>query len=238
MNEKTWLQTADPQTLLRYAIRKLSARKNRLLAIACCREKHREILSEVFLNGLAVAEDMVEREMATFGPLIRLGEKETAVRESVMEALEVAREAERHDEWAALHDVWNCLTWVDPLTMFFGKPPTLRERFRRFATFVSYWWRFGIVLGKPQYPAGWCPLVRDIVGNPFWPVTFDPTWRTDTAVSLASQMYGSRDFGAMPILADALQDAGCTNEDILSHCRGPGPHVRGCWVVGLVIGKS
>jgi hypothetical protein len=50
-------------------------------------------------------------------------------------------------------------------------------------------------------------------------------------------MYGSRDFGAMPILADALQDAECDNAAILDHCRGPGPHVRGCWVVDLVLGN-
>lgn len=83
-----------------------------------------------------------------------------------------------------------------------------------------------------------CALIRDIFGNPFRRVTFSPEWRTDTAVALARQMYESRDFGAMPILADALQEAGCDNEDILAHCRGPGPHVRGCWVVDLVLGKG
>jgi hypothetical protein len=80
-------------------------------------------------------------------------------------------------------------------------------------------------------------ILRDIFGNPFRPVAFDPMWRTDTAVSVAQQMYESRDFGAMPILADALQDAGCDNDDILNHCRGSGPHVRGCWVVDLVLRK-
>ena len=80
--------------------------------------------------------------------------------------------------------------------------------------------------------------VREVVGNPFRPVTFSPAWCTDTALSLARQMYDSRDFIAMPILADALQDAGCDNEDVLAHCRGPGPHVRGCWVVDLVLGKE
>jgi hypothetical protein len=84
-----------------------------------------------------------------------------------------------------------------------------------------------------------CALIRDIFGNPFRPVTFSPAWRTDTAVSLARQMYESREFGAMPILADALQDAGCDNDDILGHCRDPQQiHVRGCWVVDLVLGKS
>jgi hypothetical protein len=81
-------------------------------------------------------------------------------------------------------------------------------------------------------------FLRDTCGNPFRPVAFSLEWRTDTALSLASQMYESRDFGAMPILADALQDAGCDNADILDHCRGPGPHVRGCWVVDLVLGKE
>ena len=83
-----------------------------------------------------------------------------------------------------------------------------------------------------------CKILRDIVGNPFRPVTFDPEWRTSTVTALAQQMYDSRDFTAMPILADALQDAGCENADILDHCRGPGPHVRGCWVVDLVLGKE
>jgi hypothetical protein len=77
-------------------------------------------------------------------------------------------------------------------------------------------------------------LLREVAGNPFRPATFAPQWRTDTAVALAEQMYDSRDFSAMPILADALQEAGCESVDILGHCRGPGPHVRGCWVVDLV----
>jgi hypothetical protein len=81
-------------------------------------------------------------------------------------------------------------------------------------------------------------LIRDIFGNPFRPVTFSPAWRTDAVLTLARQMYDSRDFSAMPILADALQDAGCDNEDILNHCRSDGPHVRGCWVADLVLGKG
>ncbi|AWM42247.1 hypothetical protein C1280_14260 [Gemmata obscuriglobus] len=80
--------------------------------------------------------------------------------------------------------------------------------------------------------------MRDIFGNPFRPVTFSLEWRTETTVALAAQMYESRDFSVMPILADALQDAGCDSADILDHCRGSGPHVRGCWVVDLVLGKQ
>jgi hypothetical protein len=83
------------------------------------------------------------------------------------------------------------------------------------------------------------PLLRDIFGNPFRPARFRPSWRTGTATAIARQMYESRDFGAMPILADALQDAGCDCDDLLAHCRDPqGVHVRGCWAVDLVLGKS
>jgi hypothetical protein len=85
----------------------------------------------------------------------------------------------------------------------------------------------------------WQAMVfRDVFGNPFRSIIFPSDWRTETALALAQQMYASRDFSPMPILADALQDAGCDNADILDHCRGPGPHVRGCWVVDLVIGKE
>jgi len=84
-----------------------------------------------------------------------------------------------------------------------------------------------------------CSLLREIFGNPFRPVEFDPEWRTDTVSSLARQMYESRDFSLMSILADALQDAGCDNNDILDHCRDANQmHVRGCWVVDLVLGKE
>jgi hypothetical protein len=81
-------------------------------------------------------------------------------------------------------------------------------------------------------------VVRDIFDNPFRPVTCAPAWRTDTVLALARQMYEARDFSAMPILADALQDAGCDSAAVLDHCRSEEPHVRGCWVVDLVLGKE
>jgi hypothetical protein len=88
-------------------------------------------------------------------------------------------------------------------------------------------------------PLAQAALLADIFGNPFRPAAFDPAWRTSTATALARQMYESRDFSAMPILADALQDAGCDSDDILNHCRDPhATHVRGCWVVDLVLGKE
>ncbi len=80
--------------------------------------------------------------------------------------------------------------------------------------------------------------VREIFGNPVRPVAIDPRWLTSAVVDLASAIYAERAFEHMPILADALMDAGCDSADIISHCRGDGPHERGCWVVDQILGKQ
>jgi hypothetical protein len=82
-------------------------------------------------------------------------------------------------------------------------------------------------------------LLRDIFGPlPFRPVPVEPSWRTAEIVDLVQTIYEQRSFEPMPELADLLEKAGCTNEDILSHCRGPGPHTRGCWVLDLLVDRS
>ncbi|MCE9530059.1 MAG: hypothetical protein K8T89_02810 [Planctomycetes bacterium] len=82
-------------------------------------------------------------------------------------------------------------------------------------------------------------LFHDVVGPlPFRLVTLDPHWITLTVTDIAQAIYNDRAFDRMPILADALMDAGCDNDEIIHHCRGPGPHVRGCWVVDLLLGKA
>jgi hypothetical protein len=87
-------------------------------------------------------------------------------------------------------------------------------------------------------------LLRDIFGNPFRPVSLDPTSLTPTVLNLAQAAYDNRllpsgllDNTRLAILADAIEAVGCQNADILSHLRGPGPHVRGCWPVDLILGK-
>lgn len=97
----------------------------------------------------------------------------------------------------------------------------------------------GVARAKRATQSEQVRVLRDIFGNPFRAVPLSASWRSDTAVWIARQMYESRDFSAMPILADALQDAGCDCADVLDHCRGTSPvHVRGCWVVDLVLGKA
>ncbi|MFO0849874.1 MAG: hypothetical protein U0871_15165 [Gemmataceae bacterium] len=72
----------------------------------------------------------------------------------------------------------------------------------------------------------------------FRPVAIDPAWRTEAVVGLAAAMYASGGFTPMPILADALEEAGCDDSRILDHCREPGEHVRGCWVVDRLLGRK
>lgn len=80
-------------------------------------------------------------------------------------------------------------------------------------------------------------LFRDIF-QPFRIDTTAPVVKSSVVADLAQAIYTERVFDRLPILADALEEAGCTDEAILSHCRGPGPHVRGCWVVDLILGKE
>ena len=81
-------------------------------------------------------------------------------------------------------------------------------------------------------------ILRDIFGNPFRPLSVNPTWRTFTVQQLADAIYQEQAFDRLPILADALEDAGCDNAELLTHLRQPGEHVRGCWALDLVLGKE
>jgi len=69
-------------------------------------------------------------------------------------------------------------------------------------------------------------------------LTFDPAWRTTTVVGIAQRIDDTGDFDAMPILADALEEAGCEDERVLRHCKGGNEHLRGCWVVDLILGNE
>jgi len=86
-----------------------------------------------------------------------------------------------------------------------------------------------------------CDLIRELFGNPFRPIAVNPSWlmwNDGTVIKLAQGIYNDLAFDRLPILADALEEAGCNNAHILAHCRQPGEHVRGCWVVDLILGKE
>jgi hypothetical protein len=101
-------------------------------------------------------------------------------------------------------------------------------------------WSLGIGKVSMREPSAevWCRFIRDVFGSPFRPIAFDPRWRTADTVGLACGIYEDRAFDRLPLLSDALQDTGCADERVLGHCRSEGPHVRGCHVVDLVLGKN
>jgi hypothetical protein len=92
-------------------------------------------------------------------------------------------------------------------------------------------------LAGPEGGAVVCGLIRCVFGNPYRHTAFDPAWRTEAAVALARGVLEERAFDRLPVLADALEDAGCADPDVLAHCRGAGPHARGCWVIDGLLGR-
>jgi hypothetical protein len=111
----------------------------------------------------------------------------------------------------------------------------------------SFCWCLNHVASMQEEPpsVNHTSLLRCIFGNPIRPATMNPAWQTPTVVALAHAAYENRILPAgtleparLAVLADALEEAGCDNAEIINHCRQPGKHVRGCWVVDLLLGKE
>lgn len=216
MTEAEWLWAATPAELVKRL--GTTARKKRLYCVACCRR----LLSSGEQTGEHDALDVAERYADGWDSRRLLD----AARESCLALLNSS--ASNWMRWAGVAAVAAACqpgTDLDPGAVldrlaqrFPPSPPTIEP---------------GVTALAEQRE-----ILNELFGNPFRPVAFDPAWRTSTTIALARQTYESRDFGAMPILADALQDAGCDSAEVLEHCRGSGQHVRGCWVVDLVLGKE
>ena len=86
-------------------------------------------------------------------------------------------------------------------------------------------------------PARRLMWLREVIGNPFRWVRWEDDWLTPTVHTLAADAYARGQFDGLPILADAVEDAGCDNAELLAHLRGKGPHARGCWALDVILGK-
>jgi len=107
------------------------------------------------------------------------------------------------------------------------------------------WWEHEANSARTTEQTAQASLIRDIFGNPFRPVSVNPAWLTPTVTGLANATYdectlpsGELDAARLAVLADALEEAGCQDADILGHLRSPGPHVRGCWPVDVLLGRE
>ncbi|WP_246523253.1 hypothetical protein [Gemmata palustris] len=231
MTESEWLMCDDPRHVLELDDIEMSERKLRLFAVACCRRIWGFASDERSKGAVEVAESFAEG---------------VVTQEQLIEAANNAWDASEEALGTKAADLTHGFAAAATSDDFFGPALVAAGTSSHYATNAIATltvadgpsddaWRSA----KTIEAAAQSVLLRDIFGNPFRSVPFSPAWRTSTAVALAAQMYESRDFGAMPILADALQDAGCDSADILEHCRdASAPHVRGCWVVDLVLGKE
>jgi hypothetical protein len=208
--------------MLKFLEGKASDRKLRLFAAACCRRIWPIMPDEAARNAVEVAERLAEglatnavrRAAALAAAAIeggRGGPASFAVASRAFLAADRASANAAH-LFAALS----------------------RLHLRGGVNDTNYQALFTQELDKERVPQA--AILRCIFGNPFRPI--HPSLLGETVAKLARTIYDDRAFNRLPILADALEEAGCTNPDILQHCRTQGEHVRGCWVVDLVLGKE
>lgn len=226
-----WAKSRCPYDLIEHMmaahrVNATAAGKRRLLLFmaGCCRRGWKQLEGDPCQSVIEAAERFADKEitLATFERVSRAARKKLRLPGSWMEFDTAVRFGKR--KRGRLHG-------------FHAEIPYMANRDHA-DMWLGHRVIAGAIAGKKEDTelAAQADLVRDIFGNPFLkPPKFDKRWRTSTVLALAQQMYESREFSAMPILADALQDAGCENPDILNHCRDTSlTHVRGCWVVDLV----
>jgi hypothetical protein len=234
MTEREWLECTDPQKMLKHLRGKVSDRRLRLFACACVRLAW-EKLSSSSQRTLELAELIADQGVGR-------RDWNAALREVTAEAERLAADAEatmdpdngRYDpdlNAAVLANAAEAarLTLTSPLDL-----DTVREIMR-----AVHWARIHDWDGPGQDPGeAQCILLREIFGSPSRRLKFERGWRTSAAASLAEAIYDRREYDRLPDLADVLEDAGCTNANILEHLRGNALHVRGCWALDLVLEKA
>lgn len=220
MTEAEWLSSTDSHLMLDSFKGRVSDRKLRLFAVACCQAMWQHFTHERSRSAVVVAERFADG----------LASEEELNRAHSMAMEAIAR-------WEDVKYGSRVMINIDRNSL-----PHLRMRHAVVASHVNKPFLIGRLRGYGRDPelAGVAPtLVRDIFGNLFHSGGIDPYWQTETVVSLAAGIYAERAFDRMPILADALEDAGCDNAEVLDHCRQPDAvHVRGCWVLDKILGKE
>jgi hypothetical protein len=195
-NEATWLAFQEPRPLLNYYHGKMSARKVRLFACACCRRVPHISANERWLRAIEVAERIADG-------------RET---EEDQRTIPVDWQMPGNPAWV--------VSWPPA-----GDLVPLADR--------------AVIWAYERGATGLADVVREVFANPFRPIVVDPAWLAwsdGTVRKMARTIYDERRLSDLPILADALEEAGCTSADLLAHLRHPGPHVLGCWALDLVLG--
>jgi hypothetical protein len=208
MTDAKWLKSKDPRQMLAFVAGKAHERKLWLFVLACCWRVSYVLHATHDGDALDAMEHLVDTPFTS------------------EQVGEMVRRMHLHLPLTAGHhlDRRDWVGFLDVLTTAIKMTPNRLE---------SWYW--------PITTRAHVGLLRDIFGNPFRAPTIEPSclaWNNGTVRNLAQAIYADRAFDRLPILADALEDACCTATDILAHCRGGGEHVKGCWVVDLLLGKS
>jgi hypothetical protein len=232
VTEAEWLASDDPLSLLAQLprVRMASDRKLRLVACGCCRRLGEMLgddwgpwaveLSERYADGRATDAQLagVNRDLSDH--LMEFGD----------EAFRAVEKVTWTDAAVARFPVPARVSWLAYIASWASAAASYRDEIRTRQVFSRKEW------------AAQGQLLRDVLGPlPFRRVAADAAWRrwnNGTVPSVARHVYDARAWHDLPILADALMDAGCGNEEIIAHCRNAGPHVRGCWVVDLILCKA
>jgi hypothetical protein len=234
MTEAGWLSCDDPRLMLDFLRGKVSRRKFRWFACACVRQVWHALIDERSVHAVEVAERHADGEASDEDLL-----------HAEAEALEVARQADLRTTvsdsgWAATRAATRAAS-ADAEAAASGAA--------FIATLSVAPWRFdgrgishhGDPTAKAAARRAQCMLVREVFGNPFridWLMPGWVEWNDGTVPRLARTIYADRRFEEMPVLGDALEEAGCADAEVLEHCRSSVGHVRGCWLLDALLGRS
>jgi hypothetical protein len=228
--ERAWLTSTTPASLLRTLKGKRLPRQRRLFAVACCRRAFDEMADPGSRQAVEVAERYVDgwagREELQAG--YEAAGQVAAVR------MERCLAAAGPGQLAAAWNVWRLAHAAQLACAASGMEEASAEILKRAS-------RLGAPYDQREKQAH-SELIRDVFGNPFRPPPALEAgwlrWQDGAVPKLARALYEERRFEDAPVLADALEEAGCTDADILGHLRGPGLHARGCWLVDLILGRG
>ncbi len=255
ITEAEWLTEASPYVMLQHLHQHHNVarvpggqRRLRLFRCACCRSAWELFEDERCRQAVEVAERLAD------GTATRT---ELAVARAAVAEAERAATQQYHD--AARRHALESAPWQDALLYHSVAQAALWTAVTQFNVRVGHIVAMSVqsarsaqVAGGPATPQAavvrheeeriQADLLRDNFGNPFrQPAAPEPAilaWNEKTVIRIAQAVYHDRDFDRLPVLADALLEAGCDDEELLEHCRSEGPHARGCWAVDLLIGKE
>jgi hypothetical protein len=210
MTEAEWLSCTNPKEMLAFLQLRISDRKLRLFAVACCRRSWQQLTNEALRLGIETAEQFADG----------------LVNQSYRSRVDAA--------------AYRCLSRVRTYPPCIAHAASLCCR-DNIKNWINEIW-FESLGGPMRQHSSSAALLREVLGNPFRPVrTLPPSvcvWNDGTVPKIAESIYEQGKFEELPILADALEDAGCADAGLLDHLRVPESHVRGCWALDLVLGKE